>query len=683
MSPSSQPAPLQEHPSPPSGPDLGIPHLARTALELHQGGKLAEAELLYRRILALDPRHTDSLHLLGVLAHQVGQDAIAVELIGQAIALDPRQAAYHCNLGTALQALGRVAEAVVTYRRALTLQPALAQAKLNLGVSLQALGQIDEAEACFRQALKLRPEMAEIHINLGNILQQKGKLDEATASLRHALALRPHSAEAHFNLANTLQAQGRLEEAEMQYRQALDLNPSLAEAHGNLGNTLLAEDRPEEAVESYQRALALQPAYPEACYNLGNARMAQQRLEEAAACFRRAIELNPALPQAHYNLGNALHALDHLEEAAASYERALHVAPAYAQAAYNLGCILQQMGRLDEAIRRMEQALELQPDYPQARFGLALVRIQSGDLARGWQEYDSRWHSEDHESPWRTYAQPLWKGEALPAGRLLLWGEQGIGDEIQFAGLIPDALRTGNRIVLDCAPRLRPLFARSFPEIEVVSDFTLEDAARSDLAAHLPTGSLPGLFRSSASAFSAAQSPYLKAAPERCAEFRARYGNQGPLIGLAWQTRNARSGRRRSIGLEQLAPLFHLPGQRWVSLQYGAFDELEEQARAAQAPLLIDRSVDQFADIDLFAAQVAAMDLVVTIDNSTAHLAGALGRPTFLLLPLAADWRWFHKRTDTPWYPSLRLFRQTQPGEWDAVIRNASRALRDFALPQC
>ena len=233
----------------------------------------------------------------------------------------------------------------------------------------------------------------------------------------------------------------------------------------------------------------------------------------------------------------------------------------------------------------------------------------------------------------RPYPQPFWTGKKLSKGRLLLWGEQGVGDEIQFAGLIPDALRTGNSIVLDCDPRLKPLFARSFPE------------------------------------------SYLKADPIETERFRTRCSDGRRLIGLAWQTGNTQTGRKRSIDLAQLAPLFAQPGIRWISLQYGDFNSLEEQAAAAGVPLLIDRSVDQLANIDLFAAQIAAMDQVITIDNSTAHLAAALGLPVWLLLPFAADWRWLQSREFSPWYPTMRLFRQPQLGDWAAVIESVQSAL--------
>jgi ADP-heptose:LPS heptosyltransferase len=257
----------------------------------------------------------------------------------------------------------------------------------------------------------------------------------------------------------------------------------------------------------------------------------------------------------------------------------------------------------------------------------------------------------------------------------LVWGEQGVGDEIMFSGLIPDVIRTGNRCLLDCDPRLNPLFTRSFPGIDVVSGIDLMRDPKLDIAAHVPSGSLPSLFRASHAAFASTTSPYLVADPVARERFRAHYNDGRRLIGLAWYTKNRSKGRDRSIDLSLFASLFARSDIRWVSLQYGDHDDLQSQAASANTPILIDRSVNQFSDIDLFAAQIAALDMVVTIDNSTAHLAGALGVPALVLLPFVSDWRWLQAREDSPWYPTLRLFRQPEHGDWQSVMQRVQSAL--------
>jgi ADP-heptose:LPS heptosyltransferase len=244
-----------------------------------------------------------------------------------------------------------------------------------------------------------------------------------------------------------------------------------------------------------------------------------------------------------------------------------------------------------------------------------------------------------------------------------------------FASLLHDVVAAGNRCVLECDSRLKPLFARSFPEVEIVSSYDPDLQPGLDIAAQLPSGSLPGLFRKKHDDFATSTSPYLVADRVKTEQLRARYADGRPLVGIAWHTSNQQSGRSRSIDLARLASLFAPSRVRWISLQYGDPVALRDQALAAAAPILIDAEVDQLTDLDTFAAQAAAMDLVVTIDNSTAHMAAALGVPTWTLLPFAPDWRWLLGRKDSPWYPTMRLFRQRAPGVWQPVLEQVQAAL--------
>lgn len=549
--------------------------MLKEALQHHQSGRFSQAEKLYRQILSLEPRHADSLHLLGMIEYQAGHFDAAADLIRNAIAIHPNGTSYYANLGTVLQA--------------------------------------------------------------------QGKLDEAKVLYRHALALKPHLVEVHTNLGNVLQAQGELSESVASYEQALALDPNSAETYNNLGNALQTLGKFEDAAACFERALALRPDYAEVHYNLGNARSSENKLEEAVACYLRALDMKPDYAEAHHNLANVLRA----------------------------------QGKLKEALVQFSKTMEIRPDYAKAGFGQALAQLLDGDFEAGWRNFERRWLTTDHDTPARSYRQPLWTGEKLASGSVLIWGEQGVGDEMMFAGLIPDVLRTGTRCVLDCSPRLQPLFARSFPGVPVVSGCGPGLHPELDIAAHLPIGSLPGLFRASCSAFAATTSPYLKADAAERRRLRAGYPGGKRLVGLAWYTNNRKTGRERSIDLPSLAPLLALPGIQWVSLQYGNCAELEEQVAAAHAPILVDPTVDQLADIDRFAAQVAAMDLVITIDNSTAHLAGALGVPVWTMLPFAPDWRWLLECERSPWYPTMRLFRQPAPGDWQSVVYSVRDALAD------
>ena len=344
-------------------------------------------------------------------------------------------------------------------------------------------------------------------------------------------------------------------------------------------------------------------------------------LRPAIGSYERALALNPGKYEALHNLGNVFQSQGRLEAAKECYEKVLISQPNYAKAWHSLGTIFHSLGDMDAALAQYRAALALQSDFAEAAFGESLAQLFRGEFSTGWRNYERRWQSKEHVTPMRSYPQPLWSGAKLATGRLLIWGEQGVGDEIMFAGLIPDVVSINNSCLLECDSRLRPLFARSFPDVQVISSRlsaqedlrSQEPAAEVDFSAHLPSGSLPRLFRKNRASFAAA--PYLIPDPVARKTFRARYADGRRLIGLAWHTNNRKTGRSRSVELSLFASLFARPDIRWISLQYGDRESLEKQASAAAAPVLIDLSVDQFANIDLFAAQIAALDLVVTIDN--------------------------------------------------------------------
>src|SRR6516225_4596812 len=336
-----------------------IAELLATGQRHHQAAQLAAAEGYYRKILAIDQNHVDSLHLLGVIAHQVGRHDMAVDLIRKAIALNDRIPTFHNNIGLALDALGRTQDAVGHYRRAIALKPTYVEAHNNLGATLQTQSKLDEALVHYQRALALRPDFAEAHNNLGNVLKEQGRLDEAVARLQRALALRPNFAEAHNNLGSVLKKQGKLEDAVARYQRALALKPNYAEAHYNLGNALQDQDRLDEAVTQYQRALVCKPDYAEAQNNLGNVLKKQGKFEDAVARYQQALALKPDFAEAHNNLGNALLDQAKADLAVAHYRRALALNPGHAEAHSNLGKALMEGGDLTQALRALQRSIEI------------------------------------------------------------------------------------------------------------------------------------------------------------------------------------------------------------------------------------------------------------------------------------------------------------------------------------
>jgi tetratricopeptide (TPR) repeat protein/2-polyprenyl-3-methyl-5-hydroxy-6-metoxy-1,4-benzoquinol methylase len=364
------------------GLSVRIAELLATAQRHHQAGQLAVAESHYRKILAIDQNHVDSLHLLGLIAHQVGRSDVAIDLMRKAIALNDRIPAFHNNIGLVFDALGRTQDAVAHYRRAIALKPTYVEAHNNLGVALQAQSNLDEALVHYQRALALRSDFAEAHNNLGNALNKQGKLEEAVARYQRALALKPNYAEAHYNLGNALKDQERFDEAVDHYQRALACKPDYAEAHNNLGNALQKQGQLDAAVDQYQQALALKPDFAEVHNNLGNALLDQAKADLAVAHFRRALALNPGHADAHNNLGNALKEQGQLDEAVVQYRLALALKPDFAEAHNNIGTAFQDQGKIAEAVAQYRRALALNPRYAEAHGNLGKALMEGGDLSQ-------------------------------------------------------------------------------------------------------------------------------------------------------------------------------------------------------------------------------------------------------------------------------------------------------------
>lgn len=644
-----------------------VQDMYNAGVRYHSAGQLAMAEQCYRQVLAKDPRHVDSLHLLGVIGHQAGQHSAAAELIRKAIQMNGRDASYHCNLGSVLQAMGRPREAVVSYERALKLNRDHAEAHSNLGNVLQALGKPDEAAAHYRRALAVRPNDPQIHNNFANSLQALYRPEEAVTHYMKALALRPEYAEAHNNIGNVLLSLNRLNEAVEHYGFALTLQPHYPEARNNLGNALEALGRLEEAAASYREALALMPHYAEAHNNLGNVLSSQGKFEEAAAQCGQALALNPSYAAAHNNLGNVFQSLGQLGEAAACYAKALALRPNYAEACMNLGNVFQSQGKLKEAISQYEQALAIKPNYAQAHMNKALTELLGGDLVSGWRGHEWRWRINRPFSPRLTLSQPQWRGEQLNGARILLHAEQGLGDCIQFLRYLPMVEAAGGAVVLEIPEPLRRL-AALLPNIEQI---VVSGEPRPPIDWHCPLMSLPLAFGTSLDTIPA-QVPYLSVPTEAQKKGVAPpWPTEGLRVGLAWAGNPKHlKDRFRSIPFSMIEPLLQTKGVHFFSLQAGkAAGDL-----SACSGTITDLA-PAIADMADTAALIAQLDLVISADTSVAHLAGALGKPVWLLLPYDADWRWLMHREDSPWYPTARLFRQTSPGDWHGVVARVNSAL--------
>jgi len=570
---------------------------------------------------------------------------------------------------------GRLRDAIASYRRALEIDPDSSEALNELGTLLQDQGNLDEAEECFRRALSVNENLAQAHSNLGRVLKVRGRLDEAIACYQRALVLNPQLAEAFNNLGNALWQQRNPEQAIECYRRAIERKPAFAQAHYNLGVVLGEQGKLDDAIACYRRAIEFRSDYSDALNNLGSTFRKVGRLEEAVTCLRRALEVKPDCAQANYNLAIALHQQEKLDEAVAYFQRTTRLQPNHFEAYNNLGFTFHEQLILGQAVNCYRRAIELKPDYAAAHVNLARLMLLCGDFDQGCAEYEWRWQT--GQLPARNFRQPRWDGEPLNGRTILLYAEQGLGDTVQFVRYAPLLKALGGRVVVECQPGLLKLLGQC-PGIDHLVG---EGDELPTFDVQSPLMSLPRVFKTAIETIPA-NGPYLFADPalinhwrERVAEFR------GFRIGINWRGRSGQGRfRHRDIPLEYFARLAQVPGVQLFSLQKGA--EREELVGAGGGPPIIDLAGDadeahgQFMDT---AAIMMNLDLVITSDTSIPHLAGALGVPVWLALPHVPDWRWLLNRNDSPWYPTMRLFRQNRAGDWAGVFEEIEAALQRMA----
>ena len=512
---------------------------------------------------------------------------------------------------------------------------------LREAVRAHRAGRLDAASALYRRILAVQPRHPDALHLLGRIAESNGDHATALAFIAQAIAANGHIAAFHVSRGAVLLALGRLDEARRALQRALSLDPGNAEANNVLGNAMLALGEPAAAIECYRRALALRAGYPEALNNLGSGLRALGRLDEAEAELRRAVELRPG----------------------------------YAAALANLGLVLQEQGRYGEALDMFDRAVAGDPAHATARGNRAMLLLLLGHLREGFAEYEWRWRMPGFATPRREFAQPMWDGDALAGRTLFVHAEQGLGSAIQFVRYAGLAAGRGGRVLLECRRPLHRLFAQSLARPGgPVADIVVKDEGQPPpFDCHAPLMSLPHLLGTSLDTIPA-QVPYLTALPRDVSAWRERLaGAPRPRIGLVWAGNpEHENDRNRSMPPAYLASLVGGTPATFFSLQVPARDDLSalfpSDSVADLAPALGD-----FAET---AAVVANLDLVISVDTAVAHLAGALARPVWLMLPYVPEWRWLLDREDSPWYPTMRLFRQRQAGDWEGLVERLAEVLR-------
>ncbi len=674
-------------------------------------GNLTEVALGYQRMLLADPSQPEALVGMSLVALASRQHRAAVAMARAAVSSAPQIGITWVTLGQVLKAEGRVGEAELAYEKAIRMDGMDVLARLGLGELRMAIGRPEDALEHYDFALRRQPAMAAAHMGLGHALACMGRNEEALARYEQALALAPRTAECEFAAAFILARTGRPAEAETRYRRAIMLRPDFAAAWMNLGCLLREQGKSLQAEASLARAVELRPATVEGWLNLALLMREQHRNDAAEQYLRKAFSLEPgnvpvlmawcqsraaeqdmagawewlrwaqargpSHPEVVNTHGILLHLERRLAEAVEQFKRAEELGSRAATS--NRGNSLMDMGRIEEALGAHEEAVERDPQCAGAAYNLALTRLRLGDWTRGWEGYEARWRfREVHPTP-LSFHCPRWRGEPLDGHRILLHAEQGLGDAIQFSRYAALVAARGAEVILQVhAPLERLMRSLAVARAGQAQIARLgEEPPEFDI--ECPLMSLPAVFGATVETVPW-PGAYLGADAQAAAEKWAHTtdGRGGRRVGVAWAGNpRYKADRYRSMKLSTLLPLLRLPDVQWISLQKG--EAVEQLVGLPQDVRVLD-GAGKDRDLADAAALVATLDLVITTDTSIAHLAGAMGKPVWIMLPYLSDWRWMQDVETTPWYPTARLFRQSSPGDWGGVLERAAAELERFWL---
>ncbi len=709
-----------------AAPDLSF--LLQEAIDLHQQGAVADARERYAEIIRREPRNVDALYLSGLAQCHLGEFKDAIKHLRRAVSIAPAHADAHNTLSMALRQTGRIEDALASSDDAIASDQSFAAAHANRGDILQDLQRPDEALTSYDRALELMPDLVPALINRGSVLQEFGRLEEAIASYDRAIALAPDMAEAWLNRSKALHLLGQWEDALASCDRAIEVRPDFPPAL--LARAILLTDRQQfdDALVCLDRVLALYPAWPEAqlqrastlhkkgdgvaalvdCERViasnpdwfpawqlhGRLLYESSRFDEAMTSIERALALKPDLAEGHAWRGAILIKRNRPADAVTALDRALAIAPDLGTAHIDRGLALHALGRHNEASEAFERGSRFEGDDPHVQFVIGLTDLLHGRWQEGFRKFERRLEVPGLNSLHRRFLDadidqrfavpretrdlrpfPRWNGESTGDRPLLLETEQGIGDAFQFAGFAAHLARQGHRVQILTLPALAPLL-RTLPGVDaVIAD--APSAEGLDPEYWLPLMSVPYVLQTQPDNVPY-ENPYLSAEPARVAAWKARVGSEGLRVGIAWQGNSQNwIDAGRSVPLSAFEPIADIPGVRLIALQkhpgVGQIDQVRFGGRVERIMEESERSADSLLDT---AAVLANLDLVVTSDSMVAHLAGALGRRTFVALRRVPDWRWLLDRDDSPFYPTMQLFRQRTEGDWGEVFARIAGAVR-------
>jgi tetratricopeptide (TPR) repeat protein len=625
------------------------------AVELHGQSRLADARRLYEQVLQWEAGHGGALVMLAALVLSTNELQRAIDLSDRAVRLDPHNIAAYMVRGHAQFQLHRHQAAVSSYEKAISISPGLADAHLHKGHALRGFKSFDAAAASYATAIALKPDLGPAHFHRGSVLRELGRLDAAIASFRRAIELDPACAEAPFECGLALSDLKQHEAALASYDRAVTIRTHYAEAHLSRGNTLKDLHRYREALASYDRAIAARPDY--------------------------------AL--AYSNRGNVLAELGETGPALASYDKAIELCPESAEAHCNRATLLHDLGGSDAALASFDRAIECRPDFAAAYQNRAYALLARGDFERGWSEHEWRWRNQQGSlvRAARSFPQPLWLGERSIAGKtILLHSEQGLGDTLQFCRYAQFVADLGATVILEVPGPLKTLLAG----LDGISQIFVRGDALPAFDFHCPLMSMALAFRTTLSTVPA-RVPYIKPQAEQVLYWKEQLGERRkPRVGLVWSGGFRPDypelwsvNNRRNVPLAKLSALKHSDIE-FYTLQKGEPAESELAKLRSQnwgGPELVDFT-ELLRDFSDTAAFIENLDLVLSVDTSVAHLAGALGKRVWIMNRFDSCWRWMRERVDSPWYPTARLYRQSSAGDWAGVVERIRADLEQLIIPR-
>jgi tetratricopeptide (TPR) repeat protein len=622
-----------------------------------------------------NPGTPDYYNSLGLLYASRQQHQNAILTFQKALDLDPGCAEAFYNQALSMTAQGSIDEAIDNYSRAIGLNPDFQEAYYNLGNLYKRIGSIEKSMANYSMSIKINPNFPEAHNNLGLCLHAIARYEKAIKSFETAIDLQPGYAEAYNNLGLTLQEQGQWDLAIARFEKAIALKPAHGGAHYNLGFALDEIGKLDAAESHYRRAIQLKPDFADAHNNLGAILKRQGRTDEAIAHYRAALKHNPGKAEICNNLGNALKKGDRIDEALEMYQRALAVQPDYAEAYNNMGVALQARGNYTAALANYEKALEFKPEFAEAHFNRSTIDLLQGNFSRGWRGYEWRLNKRHWQDVYPIrHKLPRWDGSVFQGKRLLVYGEQGFGDTIQFVRYLPQVKALGGTVILETRNPLRTCLQSVDGIDEIIDQSAVGDPAKGcDLV--VPLLSLPGIFGTDLQSIPA-RIPYLYPEAAKVAYWKKRIRGSEFNVGLVWAGNpDQENDHMRSMALGNLMVLADIPGLQLFGLQKGPAAAQLTEMPAATGLVDLGSELEDFSDT---ASAMANMDLIISVCTATTHLAGALGLPVWTLLSHAPDWRWMLDRNDSPWYPTMRLFRQKTAGDWHGVMDEVCAVLSNL-----